>query len=55
MNAVIDAPIKENITGYTEKIKMLMRRPQIADYRNNFDFDTAKSLGFEIKSLGRKG
>ena len=38
-----------------EKIKMLMRRPQIADYRNNFDFDTAKSLGFEIKSLGRKG
>ena len=38
-----------------EKIKILMTRPQIADYRNNFDFYKAKSLGFEIKSLGRKG
>ena len=32
-----------------------MTRPQIADYRNNFDYQKAKELGFEIKSLGRKG
>ncbi len=38
-----------------EKIKVLMTRPQIADYRNNFDYRKAKDLGFEIKSLGRKG
>ena len=38
-----------------EKIKVLMTRPQIADYRNNFDYQKAKELGFEIKSLGRKG
>lgn len=37
-----------------EKIKMLMKRPQIADFRNNFDYKHAKELGFEIKSLGRK-
>ena len=37
-----------------EKIKILLKRPQIADYRNNFDYQKAKSLGFEIKSLGRK-
>lgn len=37
-----------------EKIKMLMKRPQIADFRNNFDYKRAKELGFEIKSLGRK-
>ena len=38
-----------------EKIKQLMKRPQIADYRNVFDYKKAKELGFEIKSLGRKG
>ena len=38
-----------------EKIKQLMKRPQIADYRNVFDYQKAKGLGFEIKSLGRKG
>lgn len=37
-----------------EKIKQLMKRPQIADYRNVFDFNRAKELGFEIRSLGRK-
>lgn len=37
-----------------EKIKILMTRPQIADFRNNFDYNKAKELGFEIKSLGRK-
>ncbi len=37
-----------------EKIKVLMTRPQIADFRNNFDYHKAKELGFEIKSLGRK-
>lgn len=37
-----------------EKIKVLMTRPQIADFRNNFDYNKAKDLGFEIKSLGRK-
>ena len=37
-----------------EKIKVLMTRPQIADFRNNFDYYKAKELGFEIKSLGRK-
>ncbi len=37
-----------------EKIKILMKRPQIADYRNIFDYQKAKDLGFEIKSLGRK-
>ena len=37
-----------------EKIKVLMTRPQIADFRNNFDYNKAKELGFEIKSLGRK-
>ena len=37
-----------------EKIKILMARPQIADFRNNFDYNKAKELGFEIKSLGRK-
>jgi hypothetical protein len=31
-----------------------MKAPKIADYRNTFDCATAKSLGFEIKSLGRK-
>lgn len=36
------------------KIKQLMKRPQIADYRNIFDCNEAKKLGFEIKSLGRK-
>lgn len=36
------------------KIKTLMKRPQIADYRNVFDIKEAKKLGFEIKSLGRK-
>ncbi len=36
------------------KIKQLMARPQIADYRNIFDCKKAKELGFEIKSLGRK-
>ncbi|MCM1322755.1 MAG: UDP-glucose/GDP-mannose dehydrogenase family protein [Acetobacter sp.] len=36
------------------KIKTLMKRPQIADYRNIFDIKQAKELGFEIKSLGRK-
>jgi UDPglucose 6-dehydrogenase len=36
------------------KIKTLMKAPKIADYRNTFDCATAKSLGFEIKSLGRK-
>lgn len=36
------------------KIKTLMKRPQIADYRNIFDIKEAKDLGFEIKSLGRK-
>lgn len=37
-----------------EKIKTLMKRPQIADYRNVFDIQSARNLGFEIKSLGRK-
>ena len=37
-----------------EKIKMLLTRPQIADYRNVFDCRLAKELGFEIKSLGRR-
>lgn len=37
-----------------EKIKTLMKRPQIADFRNIFDINKAKALGFEIKSLGRK-
>ena len=37
-----------------ERIKMLLTRPQIADYRNIFDCRKAKELGFEIKSLGRK-
>ncbi|MBR5599594.1 MAG: UDP-glucose/GDP-mannose dehydrogenase family protein [Alphaproteobacteria bacterium] len=37
-----------------EKIKILMKRPQIADFRNNFDYNLAKSLGFEIKTLGIK-
>ena len=37
-----------------EKIKVLMTRPQIADFRNNFDYNKAKELGFEIRSLGRK-
>lgn len=37
-----------------EKIKILMTRPQIADFRNNFDYNKAKELGFEIKSIGRK-
>ena len=37
-----------------EKIKMLLTKPQIADYRNVFDCKKAKDLGFEIKSLGRK-
>ena len=36
------------------KIKQLLKRPQIADYRNIFDYQKAKDLGFEIKSLGRK-
>ena len=36
------------------KIKQLMKRPQIADFRNIFDCNKAKALGFEIKSLGRK-
>lgn len=36
------------------KIKQLLTRPQIADYRNIFDCKRAKELGFEIKSLGRK-
>ncbi|MBR2274378.1 MAG: UDP-glucose/GDP-mannose dehydrogenase family protein [Alphaproteobacteria bacterium] len=36
------------------RIKQLMKRPQIADYRNTFDCTEAKNLGFEIKSLGRK-
>lgn len=36
------------------KIKQLMKRPQIADYRNVFDYKEARELGFEIKSLGRK-
>lgn len=36
------------------KIKQLMKRPQIADFRNIFDCNKAKDLGFEIKSLGRK-
>lgn len=36
------------------KIKQLMKHPQIADYRNIFDYNQAKALGFEIKSLGRK-
>ena len=36
------------------KIKQLMKRPQIADFRNIFDCKKAKDLGFEIKSLGRK-
>lgn len=37
-----------------EKIKTLMKRPQIADYRNVFDIQSARNLGFEIKSLGRR-
>ena len=37
-----------------ERIKMLLTRPQIADYRNTFDCQKAKELGFEIKSLGRR-
>ncbi len=37
-----------------EKIKMLLTRPQIADYRNTFNYQKAKELGFEIKSLGRR-
>lgn len=36
------------------KIKQLMQHPKIADYRNIFDYQKAKNLGFEIKSLGRK-
>lgn len=36
------------------KIKQLLTRPQIADYRNTFDVAEAKTLGFEIKSLGRR-
>lgn len=36
------------------KIKQLMTKPQIADFRNIFDCKEAKNLGFEIKSLGRK-
>ncbi len=36
------------------KIKQLLVRPQIADFRNIFNYDYAKELGFEIKSLGRK-
>lgn len=37
-----------------EKIKQLLIQPQIADYRNVFDYKHAKELGFEMKSLGRK-
>lgn len=37
-----------------EKIKTLMTRLQIADFRNTFDCKKAKNLGFEIKSLGRR-
>lgn len=37
-----------------EKIKILLTRPQIADYRNIIDYKKAKELGFEIKCLGRK-
>lgn len=36
------------------KIKQLLTRPQIADYRNVFDCGKARELGFEIKSLGRR-
>ena len=36
------------------QIKTLMKRPQIADFRNMFDIKQAKELGFEIKSLGRR-
>jgi UDPglucose 6-dehydrogenase len=36
------------------KIKQLMKRPQIADFRNIFDCKKAKAMGFEIKSLGRR-
>ena len=37
-----------------EKIKVLMTRPQIADFRNIIDYQKARLLGFEIKSIGRK-
>ena len=37
-----------------EKIKVLMTRPQIADFRNITDYQKARLLGFEIKSIGRK-
>ena len=37
-----------------EKIKQLMKRPQIADYRNVFDYKKAKELGFEFHAIGRK-
>ncbi len=36
------------------KIKTLLTRPQIADFRNIIDINKAKDLGFEVKSLGRK-
>ena len=37
-----------------EKIKILMSRPQIADFRNMIDHELASQLGFEVKSIGRK-
>ncbi len=37
-----------------EKIKVLMSRPQIADFRNMIDYELASQLGFEVKSIGRK-
>ncbi len=37
-----------------EKIKTLMKRPQIADYRNIFNLTKARELGFEMRCLGRK-
>ena len=36
------------------KVKQLLTRPQIVDYRNVVNFDEARRLGFEIVSLGRK-
>ena len=36
------------------RIKQLLKRPQIADFRNTFSAKEAVSLGFEINSLGQK-
>ncbi len=37
-----------------DKIKTLLIRPQIVDFRNTINLLKAKDLGFEIKTIGRK-